>query len=717
MRTLVRWLVVLTVAGSGLGIGLILLGRELVNGVTAGTVGDAARGADLGTLATRSLVLGADGSEIGLLHDEEYRVPVGIDTVPAHVVTAVLDAEDERYFEHGALDLRAMGRALASNLSEGEVSEGGSTITQQLVKTVLLTSKQDVGRKVREAALAVRLESEMSKREILERYLNTVYFGNGAYGIEAAAERYFQTDVTRLTPGQAILLAGLIRNPVYADPFGHAEAARLRRNAIAERMVVLGHLSSAEAQGIKAEPMPTPPPTAPATGSDYFTEYVKQQLLNDSRLGASYAERYQAVFKGGLMVHTTLNPAFQRAAEESVAKILPDSEGRFTAALVSVDPANGAVRAMVGGGDFDQTKFNLVTDTEGRQTGSSFKVFTLIAAIESGLIPADSILGSAPCAIPNPGGVPDPWTPGNVEGQSAGVLSLTDSTVQSVNCAYARLVKIVGPDKVADVARRMGVTNPLGPNLAITLGSELVTPLQMASAYATLSADGQWHRPYVIDRVEDSRGGVIFRNSPEAERAIEPQTARLVNQVLSQVVARGTGRAAAVRGWQAAGKTGSTDENADAWFVGYTTKLSTAVWMGSPAGRVPMLNVGGVPRVYGGTFPARIWGAYTKEALAGVTPTTFPAPDRPTRAGRFLFIPGERAARPQAPVAEDAEEDVEPPVIIEIPDDRDRDRPRDRDEIVVPVPVVPSPLQPSPGSPYIPPEVAEIIRDPLSAAR
>ncbi|HVF14416.1 MAG TPA: PBP1A family penicillin-binding protein, partial [Acidimicrobiales bacterium] len=646
-RTAVRWAVALIVGGAGLAMGLILVGQQAVDFFTAGSVGSEPERLDLGPLATRSVVHAADGSVIDIFHDEEYRVPVPLDRVPAHVVRAVLDAEDERFYDHGPLDLRAMTRAMVNNLEEGEISEGGSTITQQLVKTVLLTSKQDVDRKLQEAALAIRLEKQMTKDQILERYLNTVYFGNHSYGIQAAAERYYRVGVEHLTVGQATLLAGLIRNPVYADPYDNPEAATERRDVIVDRMVTLGHLSPVQADYVKSEPMPPPlpPDVGPAPGTGYFTEYVKQQLLRDTRLGATDSERYQAVFRGGLSIHTTLNPEYQRMAEESVASILPDTGGQFTAALVTVDPADGAVRAMVGGSDFKQTKFNLVTDTQGRQTGSSFKPFTLIAALEQGMHTNDSILGSAPCVIPNPGSVDGDWKPNNVEGGSAGVLSLTEATVNSVNCAYARLVKLVGPEKVVDVAHRMGITNELDPFLSITLGTGLVTPLQMASAYATLAADGEHHSTYVVSRVDDRDGKAIFNNQVNGERAISEEHARQVNQVLTQVVQRGTGTAARVSGWDVAGKTGSTDNNTNAWFVGYTRTLATAVWMGAPEGDVSMRNVNGVT-VYGGTYPAQIWGSFTRKALGDSEPVDFTPPERAGGGGRFLALTGERAPAP-----------------------------------------------------------------------
>ena len=634
-------MVAVVVAGLGLAVALVLLGTQVRAFVTDGIGGGDER-IDLEPLATRSVVHARDGSVLSVLHAEENRVPVPLDRVPPHVVQAVLDAEDERFWEHGALDLRSITRALVTNVEEGGVLEGGSTITQQLVKTSLLDPEKSLSRKVEEAILAVRLESQMPKREILERYLNTVYFGNGAYGVQAAAERYFSTNVEQLTLAQAVMLAGLIRNPGRADPFVVPQAARERRAVVVDRMRLLGHVSPAEAEQVKAEALPAKPPDLPAQSSDYFSEKVKQELLADTRLGATAQDRFQAVFKGGLAIHTTLDPNYQRLAQEKVASILPDTDGRFNAAVVSVEPSTGAVRSLVGGADFDTVKFNLVTDGPGRQTGSSFKVFTLVAALENGFLPTDTISGSVPCPIPNPGGSPDPWPPENFEGQGGGMLSLTEATVNSVNCAYARLVKLVGPEKVVEAAKRMGITNELAPHLSITLGGQGVTPLQMASAFATLAADGERHEPYFVESVQDRSGRVVLEADRTPQRAISEQHARLVNQILTQVVARGTGRAASVPRWTPAGKTGTTDVHGDAWFVGYTPTLSTAVWMGNPEAVVPMLNVGGI-RVAGGTYPARIWGAYMREVLKGQAPVAFPAPDGALpRAPKTLLLPGER---------------------------------------------------------------------------
>jgi membrane peptidoglycan carboxypeptidase len=651
LRHFLGWVAVVAVSGTLLAATTTLLLDQAKAFFTAGEAGSALPPVELDPLAIRSVMYAGDGTVLQYLHGEENRLPVPIDRVPPHVIMAVLDAEDERFFEHGPLDLRSVTRALVSNVEAGEVNEGGSTITQQLVKTELLNPEQDLNRKLQEASLAIRLERQMTKTEILQRYLNSVYFGNGAYGIQAAAERYYQTDVEQLSLGQAVLLAGLIRNPVGSDPYTNPDAARARRDLIVDRMTTLGHLSPEQAEAIKAEPLPAPVPDPPVGGTDYFTRHVVDLLLKDAKyLGPDEAERNRLLFTGGLHIHTTIIPATQAQAEQSIAATLPPDRGEFNAALVTVEPSTGAVRAAVSGLGFDQHKVDLVTG-QGRQTGSSFKMLTLMAALEHGEIPADTILGSAPCPIPDPGSVARVWSPANVEGQGAGLLTLTEATVNSVNCAYARLIKLVGPERVVDVARRMGVrTAALQPLLSLTLGALDVTPLEMAAAYATLANDGEYREPYFIERVEDHVGNVLFQQATPPERAVSVQHARTVAQTLTQVVERGTGTAARIPGWQVAGKTGSTDLNQDAWFVGVTPKLATAVWMGSPAGKVSMYNVGAFPRVYGGTYPAMIFGAFMRQALAGQPPVGFAPPEHDPngRPSRFIGIPEEAAVLSQA---------------------------------------------------------------------
>jgi penicillin-binding protein 1A len=632
VRTWVRFAVVIVAAGIGLGLAGILMVPEAQAVFTAGKGRKDDLAKSLRPLSERSVVLAKDGSTIAVLHAEENRVPVKLGDVPPQVSKAVIDIEDDRFYEHGGIDLRSLGRALATNISAGGVRQGGSTITQQLVKNSLLSPKQDVHRKLKEAVLSMRLESQMSKQQILERYLNTVYFGNGAYGIEAAAEKYYGVKVGQLTTAQGTLLAGLIRNPVYYDPFRYPDVAKTRRAEVADRMAQLHDISPEEATAIKDEPLPAKPVEQATEKLDYFADKVKQILLSStSPLGATPQDRYQEVFNGGLRIHTTLDPNLQKVALQKIDDNLPDTNGKFTAALVSMDPSNGAVRALVGGPGFDQAQYDIVTDGA-RQPGSSFKAFTLMAALEQGHSPNDIVDGTVPCPIPNPGGIPNPYSPSNFEGEEGGPMTLTDATAHSVNCAYARLQEAIGGRSVVDVANRMGITHHLTPVKSLTLGSEAVSPLEMVTSYATLAADGERHDPYFIQSINDRNGKEVFSAKPKGRRAVAAQNARVETQVLQEVVKRGTGVRAGIPGRQVAGKTGTAEDYHDAWFVGYTPQLATAVWMGSPTAETPMRGVGGI-NVQGGSYPAGIWGAYMKDALAGQPAIPFPQPD-------YSLIPG-----------------------------------------------------------------------------
>ncbi|HUP70903.1 MAG TPA: PBP1A family penicillin-binding protein [Acidimicrobiales bacterium] len=626
MRPLARFFVTVTAAGSGLAVGLMLLAPQVRGVLTAGEIGDAEQIESLGEISQNSLVYDREGKLLAVLHAEENRSPVALEKVPDHVVNAILDVEDDRFWVHSGVNLRSALRALMTNVESGEIRQGGSTITQQLVKNALLTPEKSVDRKVKEAVLAVRLEDKLSKREILERYLNIVYFGNGAYGIQAAAETYFNTDVAGLKPVDAALLAGILRNPVGYDPVKQPVSARARRDLALERMVSHKHLSRAEADKLRDEPVPTKVFTPLPPPNDYFVEEVKQRLLDDTRLGDTPQERYNAVFKGGLKITTTLDPSFQRLAELHRDRILPRgiTRGKFTSALVSVEPSTGYVRAMVAGDDFANARYNLATQGK-RQPGSSFKAFVLLAALEEGHGPNDTIDGTAPCTLKIPGFAP--YTPGNYEGSAGGVMSVTQATANSVNCAYARLGANVGLDKVVNMAAKLGLPKDrLDAFPSISLGAEEATPLEMAAAYAAIANDGMYRPPSFVEKVADRTGKVLFEGPGKGTRAVSAQTARVATQVLRAVVDRGTGTAARQRSRQVAGKTGTSQEWENAWFVGYTPQLSTAVWMGSPVGNVPMKNVGG-RNVTGGSYPARIWGAYTAAALGDAPVVNFPMPN------------------------------------------------------------------------------------------
>lgn len=646
MQRLPRFLAVIVAGGLLTALTVALLTPQVNAVLSAHTASPVP--IDLDPLAQRSIVLASDGKDVlGALHGEQNRKVVPLDDIPAVVVATVLAVEDKGFYDHGGVDVRSMIRALFTNVKAGDVRQGGSTITQQLVKNALLDSKQDFSRKIKEAVLSVRLEGQLSKREILERYLNTVYLGTGAYGVQAAAETYFGKDAKDLDQADAALLAGMIKNPVGYDPFRHAKAAAARRREVVRRLQRVGAVDEAGARAILAVPLPAEPHVVLPKPDDYFVNEVIRRLLDDKVLGATPTERYNALFKGGLTITTTLDPVAQQKAQAAVQQAMPDTNGRFTSALVSIDPSSGAVRALVGGEGFERSKYNIATQGLGRQVGSSMKPFVLAAAIDSGISPRSTINGAGKCRIPNPGGTPDPYEAENYEGEAAGVESLYDATKHSVNCAYLRLGQVVGIDKVIDMAHRLGITAKLTAVPSLPLGTSEIHPIDMASAYATFAADGVHHDPYFVERITDRHGKVLYRHKDDGEQVIEPEVAREVTDVLKGVVTGGTGTAARFRDRRpAAGKTGTTSDHGDAWFVGYTRELSTAVWMGSPVGRVEMRGVGGVRRVTGGSFPARIWQAYMGAVLAGRPLQDFPEPEH-IGPGTYLRVEGDQTVPPR----------------------------------------------------------------------
>ncbi len=629
------------------------------------TVRTPSGGVDLGPLDQRSYVYGADGTLLATLQAEIDRQPVPLSAVPRIVSGAVLAVEDAGFYAHGGVDVEAMVRALMTNVEAGGVSQGGSTLTQQLVKTELLSGERSVRRKVQEAVLAERLEDELSKDEILERYLNVVYFGNGAYGVQAAAETYFDRGVRDLGPAQAAMLAGLVANPSRFDPVKRPEAARERRAHALSRMVDVGLLSTDEARAALEEPLPTEVTKALPAADSYFVEEVKQQLLDDPRLGATRDEREYAVFRGGLRIHTTLDPGAQFLAEASrnqvLAEVSPEGTAPGTTPLapptadelraagmdaytgpprwatgvvVSVEPGSGAVRAMVGGPGFDRFKVNIATRSPGRQGGSSFKVFVLMALLENGFVPRDSVSGSGPCRFALPDGTD--YEVSNFDNSRGGTADITSQTLRSSNCAYVRLGQIVGLDKVVHEARQMGLTAALDASVvSMPLGTVEVRPVEMAAAYASIAADGVYEPPYLVDRVLDPQGDELLSHRQDPRRAASPQSARLAAAVLERNVLTGTGTRARIASQHVAGKTGTAQDSSNGWFVGFTRHLATAVWIGDPEDNFGV-RIGG-RGITGGGLPAEIWRRYMAPWHEGRESLPFEAA-APTRSGRFLRV-------------------------------------------------------------------------------
>lgn len=572
-------------------------------------------------LAERSSIHAADGTVLTHVHAGENRVLVPLDAMPDHLVAAVLAAEDRRFFEHDGVDVGAVARAFAENLGAGAVVQGGSTITQQLAKLETGRQSDDVWGKAREVGVALTLERSLGKQRILERYLNAAHFGRGTYGVGAAAELYFAKPVEQLDVAEAALLAGMIAAPRRFDPLEQPDRARARRSFALRSLAARGVVTQAELPALEQAPLPAQVhDVRPSEVARPFVAEVTRRLLRDPRLGATYDERYDRLFLGGVTIHTTFDAGVQELADRSVREVLPP--GPFTASLAAIDPATGDVKALVGTPVPGQS-FNLATQGA-RQTGSAFKLVTYVAALEAGFSPDDVVDGTAPCEFAQPHGQ-RPWRVVNYDGPGGQVTSLGDALARSLNCAFARVVQALGPERVADVAGRMGVERHLDPYPSITLGAEEVSPLEMASVAATLAADGVHRPPVFVRRVEAADGSVLFEGSGALQQAIGANVARLATDGLRRVITSGTGRRADI-GRPAAGKTGTAQRWRDAWFVGYTPQLAAAVWMGHPDGEVPMENVDGI-RVTGGSYPARIWATFMQAAHAGAPVVDFPPPD------------------------------------------------------------------------------------------
>ena len=577
-------------------------------------------------LPLRSTIVASDGSVLARLY-RQNRALVSIDDIPENLVNAVIAAEDQRFFEHGGFDLRAIARAALVNAREGTVTQGGSTITQQYVKNVYFRDPSKTFlRKAKELRLAIEVERRYSKREILERYLNTVYFGDGAYGIKAAAETFFGHGASKISLPEASLLAAVIKAPAIYNPREHPRRAMGRRNYVLTRMQVLGLIPATLARTAKDAPLGVlgDPPQI-TTRRPYFVEAVKREILLDRRLGRTDNDRARVLYRGGLRVETTLVPELQTAAERAVRSVL-NQPGDPEAALVAIDPTTGEIVAMVGGSDWSASQVNLALGRagggSGRQPGSSFKPIVAATALEAG-ISLDTRYEASPAIFTFPNA--DPWTVRNSEGTAGGFLPLDEALVRSVNGVYARLGLQLGPAQIATQAELMGVGTELpSGNPSIALGSEEVSVLDMATAYATLANDGTSIEPTTIKRVRLASGEILRPDQRIVESAMSPGNAYLLTKVLEQVIQRGTGTGANI-GRPAAGKTGTSNDYADAWFVGYTPHYVAAVWVGYPQGRVPMTSVRGV-RVAGGTFPATIWRNFMLAAHEGLPIRGFELP-------------------------------------------------------------------------------------------
>ncbi len=570
-----------------------------------------------------STIVDARGREIAVLAKDGLRFEVPLAAVAQPVKDAVIAAEDRHFYEHSGIDPVGVARAFLNDI-RGRPIQGGSTITQQLVKNTYSSRKRTVARKATEAILAMKLERREGKDEILERYLNTVYFGRGAYGIEAAARVYFDSSAARLDTNQAALLVGLLRAPETADPATNPAEATRRRDLVLDAMVDTHRLRPADAAAAKAAPLgataASHPVSLTAGVAPWFVEWIRQQAVD--QFGA------ETVYGGGLTIHTTLDLDDQQAAEDALASTLTDPADP-QAALVALD-RDGGIKAYVGGRDFATLQVDLARGKEGggsgRQPGSTFKPFVLATALQHGIALGTTFPAPATITLDTPSG---PWTVDNYGGEDFGVVDLLSATVNSVNTVYAQVMARTGPRDVAATAGRMGINSPLDEHVSLALGTEEVSVLELTDAYLTLAREGNHVEPYGITRIENADGRVVFEApTQKGDEAMSEDVARAVTYALEQVIAKGTGKAASLDR-PVAGKTGTTQAYSDAWFAGYTPNYVAVVWMGYPEGADrPLTDVHGVRAVTGGTLPAQIWKAFMEQALVDVEPADFtPPPD------------------------------------------------------------------------------------------
>jgi len=564
-------------------------------------------------LPQASTVVAADGSVVGRLGNEEHQ-PVDLHRLPPHVVKAVLAAEDAHFYAHGGVDLTAMGRAAWNDVRSGKV-QGGSTITQQLAKLNYTGSRRTVFRKLREVLYAAKLEQRYSKDELLQRYINQVYFGDGNYGLAAASAHYFGVAPEQLTVAQAAALAGMIHSPGNLNPYTHPDAVVARRNEVLDSMRKnhwLDQLLADEARAAPLNPIPDKPDDSGR--APYFVQYVGREATALDALGGTNASRSKRVYTGGYTFETTLDPKALDTAV-SAARSTLGAPGDPTTAIASVQPGDGAVRVLFGG--LDTNRHFDVASQGRRQPGSSFKPYLYLAALESGIDPRTLFDSASPKTVNCAG---EPWTVHNYEGEGGGQISVDDAMAHSVNTVFQQLMADVGPGALQRTAMRLGIPRDdlMPARCAMALGgvAQGVSPLDQAAAYATFAAKGVYAQPYSIVRIKNRRGQVVYEHQTKTSPAVPAAEAGVVNAALEGVVADGTGTAAGI-GRPLAGKTGTTENHADAWFIGYVPQLSTAVWVGYPDSLVPMTDVHGIA-VAGGTYPARIFSKYMKPALADV---------------------------------------------------------------------------------------------------
>lgn len=549
----------------------------------------------------------AKGNLITTVDSEEDRIPVTIDKVPKNLQHAFLAAEDIRFYEHGGIDFRGIGRAIYTYIRWGEV-QGGSTITQQLAKNYFLTQEQTLSRKLHEAFIALQIEQKYTKKEILEMYMNQIYFGQGAYGVETASNIYFGKHVEDLDLAQSAMIAGIPKSPNYYSPLSNPKAAKARQKTVLEQMTKYGFITKEEADKAYAEPLTYKSLNESPGSKKYFIDYCIQLLVD--KFGPD------AVYKQGLKVYTTLDPDMQKAAEKAAAltpTYYTDSSKlkQPQSAIVAVDPKTGYIKAMIGGRGTDQ--FNRAVMAE-RQPGSSFKPFVYLNALEQGATPGDTVQDSP---------ISGDWNPQNYDRRFHGTVSYRTALTYSYNVPAIKVGMKYGTEKTLQLAKRLGITTLVAdddnPAMAVGGLTHGVTPLEMAGAYAGIANMGKFNKPTPIIKILDRNGKVLYEHKTNPTQAIKPESAYMMISMMEDVMTRGTGRGAAISR-PCAGKSGTTDNYHDAWFVGFTPNLACAVWIGDDNNE----SLGGMT---GGGEPATLWRTFMSGALDGIPAEDFEKPD------------------------------------------------------------------------------------------
>ncbi|MFA6548578.1 MAG: penicillin-binding protein 1A [Candidatus Margulisiibacteriota bacterium] len=564
-----------------------------------------------------TIIYADDGEILARLHREENRQVISLAHIPPYMQKALIATEDPHFYLHHGFDFFGIVRAAIKNLAYGHIVEGGSTITQQLARNLFLNRKKTITRKLAEVILALQLERRYTKEEILELYLNQVYLGHNAYGIESAANLYFGKHASELNLAESAMLAGLIRGPELYSPYRNFKGAKARQIFVLNKMLEQGFIDHNAAAAAAIQEMEFSPKNLRQLGESapYFVSYILKDLLD------KYGE--EMVYHGGLKVYTTLDIGKQIAAEDIITKYVSEEGTKYhfsQTALVSIDPRNGYIKAMVGGVDFFASKFNRAVQAK-RQPGSAFKPFVYTAAMEQGISPGEIFMDSPTTfdVYPNKWNPQGTWAPKNFDKKFSGAVTLRYALEKSLNIPAIKLLERVGINPTIDVARRMGITSHLEPGLALTLGVSEVTPLEITSAFGVFANSGIRVEPTAIIKIENRDGVTLYKHTIEEKKALDPNIAAIMVDMMKGVLLRGTGMRGQI-GRPAAAKTGTTENFKDAWFIGFVPQLVTGVWIGNDDNS-PMQGVAEV------AVCPRIWREYNLIALAGTPPLDFPKPE------------------------------------------------------------------------------------------